>query len=355
MSSPFSHLKAGLVVTFLVAMLIACGTRTAENSAAQIDAYLSQLTREQRFSGSALVARQGEILLSKGYGMGDMENRVPNTPQTRFRIHWITMQFTATAVLMLQAAGKLNVQDSICQYIPDCPDYWQGISLHHLLTHTSGLSDWVQPWESAAERPTSSLELVDHLKHEPPYFEPGEGFRYSENGYVVLGYIIEKVSDQRYDIFLQQRIFEPLGMANSGYGNEEVAVGYNPIGTKAPDPDLLFRYSASGLYASVEDLYRWDQALYSTQLLPQEYMDRMLSGYVRTPSVDIEEADYGYGWFIGKVLNRRVIAHGGSMAGYTAMFLRFPDDRATIVVLRNYGLDVYDHLEIELAKMVFGE
>jgi CubicO group peptidase (beta-lactamase class C family) len=257
------------------------------------------------------------------------------------------------AVLMLQAEGKLNIQDPICQYISDCPDYWQGISLHHLLTHTSGLSDWVQPWGDSTDMPTTSLQLVDHLKHKPPYFEPGEGFRYSENGYIVLGYIIEKVSGQPYEIFLKQRILEPLGMANSGYGDEEVAVGYKVIGTKAPVPDLLFRYSASGLYASVEDLYLWDQALYGTQLLPQEYLDRMFSGYARTPSVDIEEADYGYGWFIGKVLDRQVIAHGGSMAGYTAMFLRFPDEQVTIIVLRNYGMDVYDRLEIELARMVF--
>jgi CubicO group peptidase (beta-lactamase class C family) len=336
-------------------MLVACVIKTPQDCTAQIDAYLSQLTQEQEFSGSVLVARDGQILISKGYGMADIENQTPNTVQTRFRIHWITMQFTAMAILMLQAEGKLDVQDSICQYIPDCPEYWQEITIHHLLTHTSGLSDWIQPWDSTTGKPSTSLQLVAQLKQKPPYFEPGKEFRYSNNGYIILGYTIEKVSGQSYETFLQQRIFEPLGMENSGYDDNNVAVGYKEIGIKAPIPDLLYRYSASGLYSSVEDLYLWDQALYGEQLVPREYLDMMFTGYARTPSIDLKDADYGYGWFIGNILNRPVTAHGGMMGGFTAMFLRFPNERVTIIVLRNYETQIYDRLEIKLAKMVFDE
>jgi CubicO group peptidase (beta-lactamase class C family) len=345
----------------LVSCTLPASGRRIDGSIPRVDAYLENLASEGRFSGSALVARDGEILLSRGYGWADMENQVPNTPQTRFHLHWLTMPFTALAILMLEARGQLDVQDPICDYVADCPEYWQGLTIHHLLTHTSGLSDWSQPWRDESDRPANSAQLIDHFRGKPPYFGPGEDLRYSANGYIVLGHIIEQVSGQSYQAFLQQEVFEPLGMANSGYGHHDsMAVGYRPvgdgeqIGERAPVPDLLFRYSAGGLYSSVEDLFRWEQALHQEELIPREYEGRMFTGYARTPSVDIEGADYGYGWFVGRVLDRPVLAHSGVLPGFTATLMRFPREKVTIIVLRNYGLDLYDRLEIELAGMLFG-
>ncbi len=345
-----------LVALCLVALLVG-GCNQAQTRVARIDDYLSELANEGEFSGSVLVARQGEVLLSKGYGLADRVTQTPNTPQTRYRVHWITMQFTAMAILMLQEQGLLNVQDPICAYIPECPEYWADITIHHLLTHTSGLSDWIQPWDSERDKPTTSLDRVDLIKGKPPYFGPGEQFRYSENGYIVLGHIIETLSGQAYEGFLQEQIFEPLGMSKTGLEEDEnsLTVGYRPSGEPAPPPDLLFRYSASGLYSSVEDLYLWDQALDGETLIPHEYLDMMFSGYVKTPSLDFEGSQYGYGWFIGQTLDRPVTAHGGMMSGYTSMFLRFPKEQATIIVLRNAEIQIYDRLEIELAKMIFEE
>ncbi len=347
--------KMKYIFPLLLMLLAACAVEKPQDIIEQIDAYLTELEQNQGFSGAVLIARNGDVLISKGYGMADRESQSPNIPQTRYRIHWVTMPFTAMAVMLLQADGNLDVQDPICRYIPECPDYWQGITLHHLLTHTSGVSDWIPSWGSEADKPTTGLERVELIKQKAPYFKPGEQFRYSENGYIILGFVIEKVSGQAYDEFLKEYIFEPLGMDNSGYEGNSVAVGYKATGIKAPIPDLLFRYSASGLYSSVEDLYLWDQALYGEQFISQEYLDMMFKGYARTPSLDMKDADYGYGWFIGNILNRPVIAHGGMMSGYTAMILRFPDERMTIIVLRNYEMARYDRLEIELAKMVFGE
>ena len=347
-------MKTWFVLPILIVLLAACAVEKPPDIAG-IDAYLSELEKDQGFSGLVLIAKDREVLLSKGYGMADKEAQIPNTSKTRYRIHWLTMPFTAMAIMQLQVDGKLDVQDSICQYIPVCPEYWQGITLHHLLTHTSGVSDWIQPWGSEAEKPTTGLERVEFIKHKAPYFQPGEQFRYSENGYIILGAIIESVSGQAYDEYLKQHIFDPLGMENSGYEGNSIAVGYKPTGEEAPVPDLLFRYSASGLYSSVEDLYLWDQALYGEQLLAQDYLDMMFTGYAETPSVDFKGSDYGYGWFIGKTFGRRVIFHGGWMSGYTSMIMRFPDDRVTIIVLRNFEIEIYDRLEIELAKMVFGE
>ena len=257
--------------------------------------------------------------------------------------------------MQLQSDGKLDVQEAICQHIPECPGYWQGITLHHLLTHTSGVSDAIQPWGSEVEKPQTGLARVALIKQKAPYFQAGEQFRYSENGYVILGAIIETVSGQAYDEYLQEHIFDPLGLKNSGYKGNEIATGYKPSGDQAPIPDVLFRYSASGLYSTVEDLYLWDQALYREQLVTQKYLDMMFTGYTKTPSVDFPGADYGYGWFIGETLGRRLIFHGGAMSGYTIGIMRFPDERVTIIVLRNYEIQIYDRLEIELAKMIFGE
>jgi CubicO group peptidase (beta-lactamase class C family) len=339
----------------LLVPLILGGCSQTQERAKRIDIFLDQLAERGNFSGSVLVARQGETLVNKGYGWADRSERTPNTPQTRYRIHWITMEFTAMATLMLENQGLLNVQGFICNYIPDCPVYWEGITIHHLLTHTSGLSDWVQPWEGEAEIPSTSLQRVEQIKGKPPYFEPGEGFRHSENGYIVLGHIIESASGQPYEDYLREHIFDPLGMLNSGLEDRtnSLAVGYKPNGEPAPPLDLLFRYSASGLYSSVEDLYLWDQALYEETFVSKEFLNKMFTGYAHTPSVDFEGSRYGYGWFIGKILDRPVYAHGGMTSGYTSMFLRFPEERVTIIVLRNIETQVYDRLEIELAEKLF--
>ncbi len=264
------------------------------------------------------------------------------------------MPFTALVVLQLQAAGVLDVEDSICRYILECPPFWQGITLHHLLTHTSGFAQVIKPWRSEADRPTTKLERVALIQHEAPYFQPGEQLRYSENGYIILGAVIEVVSGQPYPGYLRANIFEPLGMEDTGYEGRDVAVGNGPPGVLAPPVDLLFRYSASGLYSSVEDLYLLDRALYGSRLLSQEGLDRMFTGYARTPSVDIPGADYGYGWFVGTVFGRRTFFHGGGMRGYTSAIFRFPDEHVTVIVLRNYGIRIYNRLEIDLAEMICG-
>ena len=144
-------------------------------------------------------------------------------------------------------------------------------------------------------------------------------------------------------------------MENSGYEGKSIAVGYRSTGTNVPNPDMLFRYSAGGLFSTVEDLYLWDQALYGEKLVPQEYLALMFTGYELTPSTDFKGAKYGYGWFIGKILDRQMMFHGGGMSGYSAGILRFPDEQVTIIVLRNYEVQIYDRLEIELAKIAFGE
>jgi CubicO group peptidase (beta-lactamase class C family) len=339
----------------LVFVLPACFAPNPQKIIGQIDAYLTEFETDQGFRGAVLIAKEGNILLSKGYGMADVENQIPNTPQTRYRISWLTAPFTAMAVMQLQEDGKLDAQDEICEYISECPEYWNGITLHHLLTHTSGVADEKKTWESEAEKPKTGMERVELIKGVAPYFQPGEQLRYSINGYIILGAIIEQVSGQPYDEYLEAHIFGPLGMENTGFEGNGIAVGYGPTRIKVPDPDIIFRYSATGLYSTVEDLYLWDQALYGEELIQQEFLDMMFTGYALTPSVDFPDARYGYGWFIHNMYDRRLIFHGGAMSGYSSGIMRFPDERVTIIVLRNYEMEIYDRLEIEMAEMVFGE
>jgi CubicO group peptidase (beta-lactamase class C family) len=258
-------------------------------NAASLHSYLSHLVVTGVLSGSVLVEQNG-MLFDRGYGLADIVAHIPNTPQTRFRIGSITKQFTAMAILMLQDRGKLHVQDHICRYIPACPSDWQPITIAELLTHTSGIpdytnfSDFVATWT----QPTTPEELIARFKDMPLDFPPGSVFRYSSSGYVLLGYIIERVSDESYATFLREHIFVPLKMTNTGYDSThpslpQHATGYYSDYSKpdAYDPSVL--YAAGALYSTVEDLYLWDQALMMQKLVSRQALDAMFTVHIPCP------------------------------------------------------------------------
>jgi CubicO group peptidase (beta-lactamase class C family) len=323
--------------------------------AIEIDAELSDLVQQQSFTGSVLIARDSEILLSKGYGLADREKNIPNTPETRFRLGSLTKQFTAMAVMILQAQGRLDVQDQVCNYIADCPADWQGITLHHLLTHTSGVRDFTSMSGYAVTQGTPSApeETIARFKDQPLDFQPGARWRYSNSGYVLLGYVIEQASDQSYERFLQKNIFEPLEMRNTGYDHNDnsLATGYANIVNEARYIDMSIPYAAGGLYSTVEDLYRWDQALNTEQLLPQELIDLIFTPHSPT---DLDTS-YGYGWEMGTLNNHRVDFHGGNIEGFATEIRRYLDDRVTIIVLSNQQDLLVNKITDSIAAVVFKE
>ena len=335
-------------------------TQTAEAKlVSQIDDYLTALVEQERFMGSILVAREGKVLISKGYGMANLELDVPNTPQTKFRLASVTKQFTAMAILQLQQQGKLNVQDPICKYIRDCPEAWQPITIHHLLTHTSGIHDyWDAPdVEDFEKKSVSPIQIIDRFRDLPLDFEPGESLYYSNSGYALLGYIIEKVSGQPYAIFLENNIFEPLQMADTGYDNNRMVIknrasGYASTAANAEYIDMSVAYAGGGLYSTVEDLFRWDQALYTDKLLSKPLRDEMFTPFV---SLVGSELGYGYGWFIGKQFNHQGVAGWGNMEGVRTAIDRYPDDQVTIIVLSNFENTSTGDITTEIARMIFGE
>lgn len=338
----------------------------------QIDAFLTQLTSEGKFMGVVLVAKDGQIIFEKAYGYADLENEAPNTVDTRFEIASTTKPLTATLVMMLQDQGKLNVQDKICQYIPDCPEAWKDITIHHLLTHTSGIPDYYT-FPDAPQftmLPSTLEELVGRIKEKPLDFQPGETWAYCDSNFVLLSYIIEKVSGMPFPDFRQKYLFDALGMNNSGridytHVIKHRAYGYLDASTRVPYADPSSAWGNGDVYTTVEDLYLFDQALYTDKLMPQATRDLMFTPEAEMPT-DLTTAleptvegpiYYGYGWAIStKFGGHTRISHGGGGAGFNTVFSRYPDDKVTLIMLCNIGdFSIWDTVEVGVLKLVFGE
>lgn len=288
----------------------------------------------QNFSGAVYIARAGEILLNKGFGLANKESEQSNTPETRFRIGSVSKQFTAAAILTLQEQGLLSVNDYISDHLSDFPNGTQ-ITLKHLLTHTSGLPNYtaLPDFEDYLNDELTPDEIMAMFKDLPLEFVPGSAFKYSNSGYVVLGAIIEQVSGIAYADYMALHVFAPLQMDASGYGtNEPVAPldakGYKPDGSLAPYIDMSLPYAAGALVSTLGDLAKWDKALYDNTLLSTESTELMF-----TPELN----GYGLGWQITNIAETEepIHVHGGNIAGFSAVIVRFPITRKLIVVLSN--------------------
>jgi len=321
----------------------------------QVDAMLNQLVEANQFSGSVLIAQAGAVLVSKGYGLADQAQNLPNTPQTKFRLGSLTKQFTAVAILMLQAQGALDVQDPICNYLPDCPPTWQAITIHHLLSHTAGLPNFTDfpDYEASKQLPTTPTQTISRFQDKPLDFAPGEGWNYSNSGYIVLGSIIEQASGQPYAEFLQTHIFTPLEMTSTGYEDaaSELAIGYANGATVADVIDMSIPFAAGGLYSTVEDLYLWDQALATEKLLPRALLDVMFTPWAAIP--ESNGLHYGYGWLVGEQFDHQVVGHNGGIDGFATSFMRFPNDQVVIIALSNLQATNPNAISQQLAQIVF--
>ena len=333
---------------------------SARQITAKVDEYMKSAVEVERFSGSILMARDGQAIISKSYGMANVELDVPNTPNTVFRLASITKQFTATAIMMLQERGKLNVNDPFCKYLTDCPAAWQPITIRHLLTMTSGI-----PGATVIEigplrgLPVPHDQWLEATKKKPLDFTPGEKFKYGNTGYTLLGFIIERVSGKSYGEFLQENIFTPLGMKQTGYEDprriiKNRATGYrqlpgDPI-TNVPYAEIFALYAAGGIYSTTEDLLLWDKALYTDQLLSRKSIDEMFTPFKEM----LPGKGYAYGWWTSKKFDRQEIAHGGNLAGFITYMARFPSERVTVIVLSNNGRGSSGKISNVLSAIVFG-
>jgi CubicO group peptidase (beta-lactamase class C family) len=305
--------------------------------ARELDAYLTKSVQHDQFSGTVLLARDGKPLFLRSYGMANYELGVPNGEQTVFRIASLTKQFTAMAIMQLQEQGKLKVDDPICRYLSDCPAAWQPITISQLLTHTSGIPNYssLPEWdELLSRRDYTPVALVALFRDLPLRFAPGTKYDYSNSGYHLLGLIIERTSGMSWGAYLQRHIFEPLGMAHTGYDDSRAllpnrASGYYSLGTSfinAPIISATVGYAAGGLHSTVGDMLLWDRALAAGKLVSQASMDAIF-----TPAKE----GYGFGWRIGERFGRKEMDHSGSDNGFSTYIIRFPADRLTAIVLSN--------------------
>ena len=310
---------------------------------AQIDALLTQMTNQQQFSGSVLVAQGGQILLNKGYSMANWDAQTPNTPDTRFYLGSLTKAFTALAILMLQEQGKLQIQAPLCSYIPNCPAPWQPLTVQQLLTHTSGIPQLDDTQLSGA----SPAAWIASFNTVPLQFTPGGEFQYCSICYQILGYVVQQVSGIPYTQFIQQMILNPLGMSETGfdanayYALSVGALGYEtwrikaqPIDTQS-DPQWAFLLASGLLYSSVNDMYRWDQALYTSKLVQANTLNQIVTPYVNATL--FPGSSYGYGWFITQApaQGHRLIWHDGVIDGFRNYIGRAVDDDVTVIILSN--------------------
>jgi CubicO group peptidase (beta-lactamase class C family) len=349
---------------FVATCALACAAWLAARPGEQVriaDKYMRAHAIATLFSGSVLVARGDDVIFSGAYGYADVERGIRNDVQTQFRIGSVTKPFTAITVLKLQESGLLSVTDPICKYFDPCPHAWSPITIHELLSHTSGIPDLTfrEDYLEVAAKPASHDEIIATFRDLPLRFPVGEKFEYSNSNYHLLGWIIERVTGNSYGDALAERMLMPLGLSatfmdGSSVAANRVAVGYRPAddGSLKPDSryDPAWSFASGGLFSTVEDLLRWSRALETDELLSASSRQTMW-----TPVKDT----YGYGWNIRKpspeTLSRRVRMHSGRTPGYTACFVRFPDDDLTTIVLSNNVMADLCPIVRDLSAIMLGE
>ncbi len=309
----------GIALLAVAGAGLAAAPDTEDERERQVGALFACVSGVNAPGAAVLVAQDGKVLVAKGYGYANVEHHVPITPQTRFRLASVTKSTTALAILQLQEAGRLSLEDPLAKYLPDLPNSQQ-ITLRHLLTHTSGMSHMA----------TQSL------------FSPGTRLEYSNAGYRVLGQVIEKVSGQSYEQYLREHIWLPLGMYGTGMDRAEVLLPHRASGyvwdpkagsyRNAPFEDAASAGSAGGLYATVEDLYRLDRALDRGALLRPETVAEAFSP---AKLADGSEGAYGLGWALETYRGLREVDHGGDITGFNTQVSKFPDQHLTVIVLSN--------------------
>jgi CubicO group peptidase (beta-lactamase class C family) len=348
----------------IVTLLAGLGASTSAK-ADQIDEYIATRMSRLHIPGVSLaILRDGRIIKAQGYGFANLELRASATKDTVYEIGSITKQFTAAAVMALVEDGKLHLDDSIAKYFPEAPQTWDGITIRHLLTHTSGIQNhvavphWLDVFRTnlAFETTPTRDDLLKMFFKLPLEFQPGETWAYDNTGYYLLGIVIEKVSGKSYWQFLDERIFKPLGMNATRNTDPQPIVPSRASGYEWKNdhfenrPILLpsIGYSAGSLLSTVEDMVKWDAALYSEKLLKKSSLDQMW-----TPAVTKDRADapfnYGFGWFIDNYRGHRLVQHSGGTPGFSSVIYRFLDDKLTIIILTNHSDRIVDQLAIDLA------
>lgn len=342
---------------WLTVFCAAFAAAAAADKASSIDALLAKYHEYGLFNGSALVADNGAVVMKRGYGMANMEWGIANAADTKFRLGSITKQFTAALLLQLAEEGKVDLSAPLTRYLPDYPaKNGDRITIHQLLNHTSGIPGYTElpQFGEWALTPSSPEAFIKKFSGLDLLFAPGTKFSYSNSAFFVLGHLIEKLTGKRYADELRERVFDRAGMKDSGYdmpgpilakraaGYDATFEGYRNTGYL----DMTLPYAAGSLYSTVEDLYKWDQALYGDQILKPASKEKMF-----TPGL----SNFGYGFVITKKDGVTTVQHGGGINGFNTVILRELETKRLIVLLNNTGGAPLGEMEGKIREILRGE
>ncbi|MFT3827731.1 MAG: serine hydrolase [Chitinophagaceae bacterium] len=354
MSNTFAMNKK---IFLLLWLLAACIVLQAQSTVEKLNELLTANVTAGKFNGSVLVAQKGKVLLEKGYGKKDVKAGTFNDSVTIYQVGSVTKQFTAALILWLQEQKKLSVTDKLSKYFPGYP---QGdkITIENLLTHTSGVHNYTDSagfMQTEITKPVTSDKMIAMFRSWPLDFEPGTQWNYSNSGYSLLGYIIEKITGKPYETLMHQVILGPVGMEHSGFDfkhlqSADKATGYLTLtktgGMPAPIVDSSVSFSAGALYTTVGDLYRWDRAINSNKIVKAASWQKAFTPY---------KQNYGYGWMIDSLYGTPRIHHGGGIHGFNSNIARFPSEDVTIILISNVNTPLLESLTRDIAAILFNK
>ena len=335
-----------------LAFAFVTGACSAQMPVDRLERIVQPYVDAQVFMGSVLVAQNGKPLFNKGYGWADMEWNIPNSPTTRFQIASVTKQFTAASILLLEDRGKLKTDDLVKKYLPDAPASWDKITIYHLLTMTSGIPGDAAQYELG---PPDRLAFAD----KPLQFQPGEKWDYSNLGYDVLGYLLEKVSGQTYADFLRENIFKPLGMNDSGYDSNVTIIPHRTSGywpgadglENAERTNIGGAFAAGAIYSSTEDLLRWEEGLFGGKVLSPVSLRKMTTPFKQT----IFKNGYACALYVSRANGHLLLDYDGNGIGFNAQLAYYPEEKLAVIVLANLNGIVTGKINTALAAVVHGE
>jgi CubicO group peptidase (beta-lactamase class C family) len=365
----------------VVAIVVLAGGRIhAQTLDARLDALLNEWKQKHGPGMAAALIRDGRIEYRKFFGFADLERRKPITADTQFLLASLTKQFTAMAIMILAERHKLAFDDSLARFCPEFPDYARTITIRKLLNHTAGLTQYQELligkidenyFRSSKSPPAAheftAIEALQILSRQQKLrFTPGEKFEYSDSAYLLLGQIIERISGERYAEFLKETIFDPLGMNDTLVVDERkqkvprLALAYEK--RKGRWQDITYSpensiYGEDGIYSTINDLYKWDQALYTDRLVSRATLEmaftpgRNNQGEEIATSVFTHPTSYGFGWFISSMHGEKVVEHSGGWSGYATHILRVPGRRVTAIVLTNSSNEDVPDIAWDMAEM----
>jgi CubicO group peptidase (beta-lactamase class C family) len=327
--------KIILVIVFTVLTISLFGQTKEEKLSELLEAY----NKLNEFNGSALITQNGKTLLDKGYGFKNVATEETNSPNTIFQIGSITKQFTATIILKLEENKKLKLTDKLSKYFPDFPN-GNDITIFNLLTHTSGIYNYtndVEFMKSEAVKPANEAKILALFKDKKLDFTPGNQYYYSNSGYMLLGYIIQKVTKQPYEKVVDDYIFKPLKMNNSGFdfvhlNDNNKATGYFSISgknsIKAELVDSSVSFAAGAIYTTTADLLKWHNGILNNKIVKRASIQKAFTAY---------KNNYGFGWFIVNINGKEITSHAGGIFGFNANLARVEEDNVCILLLNNVG------------------